>query len=119
MTNEGTGYSVDDITGYTKLPFLSPSIFDTWIVSMRCADYGMIPKTGGGSSSTFYCDTVYNSQIPEDIKICLVGGSAYYTVDANGIFTFNTNNKPTSTSWSITCNLFCEQPVSTSSKGGE
>ena len=53
MTPVG-GYRPNDVNGYVQLNYISTKGSGLFIKEMTCNQYGMCPKTLGGSSSTFF-----------------------------------------------------------------
>ncbi len=56
MTPEGQGYRINDVVGYTNTGISISGSSGGYINATVCTEYGMIPNTVSGSSTTYYAD---------------------------------------------------------------
>lgn len=101
VCNDPNSYADGTSENYTLLSYTSPSGTDgTYIkqVGLDAANpHIMLPTTGGGGTSTYYCDTYINSS---GWRNCRVGG--YYSSNlGSGLFMTNVNQSITYKSGSI------------------
>lgn len=95
-------YADDTTTGYTKIGTLPAS---GWIKDLTVTDNGLlIPKTTGGSDSTYIPDYAYSSS---GWRVLCVGG--YWDSGSSaGLLYFNANYASSSSSSSVSARLLCE-----------
>ena len=95
-------YADDTSTGYTNIGTLPGS---GWIKDLTVTDNGLlIPKTSGGSETTYVPDYVYSSP---GLRVLYVGGgwdSGAYA----GLLYFDANNSSSDSGSSISARLLCE-----------
>ena len=108
MTPEGDGYRVTDVTGYTNTSITLSGSSGGYISECECSKYGMIPSIASGSGTTYYCDGTWFSS---GTNYLLVGASAHLASALGGAFSFDVDDAPSGTGWSIGCGLSCEQPA--------
>ena len=101
MTPEGNGYRITDVQGYVDTGVSTPSASQSYISSMKCSEYGMIPTAVSGSSSTYYCAAMWSDN--SQLDYLLAGASAYNATASGGAFTFNVNNAPSNANWNNGC----------------
>lgn len=95
-------YADDTSTGYTNIGTLPAS---GWIKDLIVTDNGLlIPKTSGGSETTYIPDYVYSSS---GWRVLCVGGCWYYGTFA-GLLYFDAGNSSSGSSTSISARLLCE-----------
>ena len=108
MTPEGTGYRVTEVTGYTDTGVATPTASQSFISSMQCSQYGMIPTAVSGSGSTFFCDGMWSNNSQLDYLIA--GAGATSAPALGGAFCFHVHDAPSNAYWDIGCGLSCEEP---------
>lgn len=109
MTPEGSGYRVNDVSGYTNTGLTPSGTNGGYISTTKCSENGNIPYVFSGSSSTYYCDGAwYNNS---GLMYLLVGAGAYNASSFGGAFTFRVDFAPSSADWNSGCGLSCEQPA--------
>lgn len=108
MTREGEGYKVTDVTGYDDTGITIPSFDASYIKSVVCSDYGMIPIASGGSSSTYFCCPAWSAS---SMIYPSVGGGANDTATYVGFSTIYAHAAASTTGFRIGCGLSCEMPV--------
>lgn len=108
MTPEGSGYQTSDVSGYTDTGVSTPTASQSFISSMQCSQYGMIPTAVSGSGSTFFCDGMWSNN--SQLDYLLAGAGAGDASTFSGAFTFNVNHAPSYANWNNGCGLSCEQP---------
>lgn len=108
MTPEGTGYRVTEVTGYTDTGVATPTASQSFISSMQCSQYGMIPTAVRGSGSTFFCDGMWS--VNSQLDYLLAGASAGYAAAGGGAFCFDVGVAPSAANWTVGCGLSCEEP---------
>lgn len=95
-------YADDTATGYTNIGTLPAS---GWIKDLTVTDNGLlIPKTSGGSETTYVPDYVYSSS---GWRVLSVGGYWRYGSDA-GLLCFDAVGTSSSSGSSISARLLCE-----------
>ena len=96
-------YADDTTTGYTKIGTLPAS---GWIKDLTVTDNGLlIPKTSGGSETTYVPDYVYS--FPPGWRVLFVGGSWNNGTHA-GLLFFNAYNASSDSYSYISARLLCE-----------
>lgn len=83
--------------GYQTVTGTLPS--SGWIKENQCSQYGRIPKTTGGTSSTFDCDYFFYSA--GDLCYASVGGCCYSAPGYVGAFYLRLSTLPTNTGWNV------------------
>lgn len=95
-------YADDTATGYTNIGTLPAS---GWIKDLTVTDNGLlIPKTSGGSETTYVPDYVYSSS---GWRVLYVGGSWGGGSDA-GLLYFSADSASSGSASSISARLLCE-----------
>jgi hypothetical protein len=95
-------YADNTSSGYTNIGTLSGS---GWIKDLTVTDNGLlIPKTSGGSGTTYVPDYVYSSS---DWRVLFVGGDWSYGSNA-GLLCFYANGASSYSSSGISARLLCE-----------
>lgn len=95
-------YADNTSSGYTNIGTLSGS---GWIKDLTVTDNGLlIPKTSGGSGTTYVPDYVYSSS---DWRVLYVGGGWSDGSDA-GLLYFDAGNASSHSNSSISARLLCE-----------
>ena len=95
-------YADDTSTGYTKIGTLPAS---GWIKDLTVTDDGLlIPKTNGGSETTYIPDYVYSSS---GWHVLYVGGYWSSGTDA-GLLDFSANSASSNSSTGISARLLCD-----------
>ena len=96
-------YADDTANGYTNIGTLPAS---GWIKDLTVTDNGLlIPKTSGGSETTYAPDRVYSS--PSGWRVLCVGGGWDYGADA-GLLCFRAGGTSSVSGSSISARLLCE-----------
>lgn len=96
-------YADGTATGYTNIGTL-PGF--GWIKDLTVTDNGLlIPKTSGGSETTYVPDYVYSS--PSGWRVLYVGGNWSYGASA-GLLFFVANSSSSDSSSGISARLLCE-----------
>ena len=86
--------------GYQTVTGTLPS--SGWIKENQCSQYGRIPKTTGGTSSTFDCDYFY--YYASNLYYAIVGGYCNWGAGHEpyaGAFLLDLDNTPTLSYWNI------------------
>ena len=104
MTPEGSGYRINDTTGYSVARTYSTSGMQGYISKVKCDEYGITPITLSGSDSTYYCDYSWIGGTGS-IYYCLIGSWSSDTVGYGGAFTFDSGNLTTFAGASTGCGL--------------
>lgn len=100
---EPSEYADDTATGYTNIGTLPAS---GWIKDLTITDNGLlIPKTSGGSETTYVPDYVYSSS--SGWLVLFVGGGWSYGTNA-GLLYFNANYTSSYSYSNISARLLCE-----------
>ena len=95
-------YADDTATGYTKIGTLPGS---GWIKDLTVTDNGLlIPKTSGGSETTYIPDYVYSSS---GWRVLYVGGSWNEGTYA-GLLSFNASTSSSGSYSNVSARLLCE-----------
>ena len=108
MTPEGSGYQTSDVSGYTDTGVSTPTASQSFISSMQCSQYGMIPTAVSGSGSTFFCDGMWSNN--SQLDYLYVGAGANVASTHGGAFAFSVVSAPSAADWPGGCGLSCEQP---------
>lgn len=96
-------YADDTATGYTNIGTLPAS---GWIKDLIVTDNGLlIPKTSGGSETTYVPDYVYSSS--SGWRVLYVGGSWSYGAYA-GLLCFDASNASSGSGSGVSARLLCE-----------
>ena len=96
-------YADDTSTGYTNIGTLPAS---GWIKDLTVTDDGLlIPKTNGGSETTYIPDYVYSSS---GWRVLCVGGDWSYGTNA-GLLYFDADYASSSSGTSISARLLCDE----------
>ena len=88
LTPENGGYPVDSVTGYSNTGIVMPFTSRNFINAVNCSEFGCIPISGSGSSSTYFCDAMWS----ENVAIGVVIRCGYINAPNSnfaGIFMFN------------------------------
>lgn len=97
-------YADNTTTGYTNIGTLPTS---GWIMDLTVTDNGLlIPKTSGGSETTYVPDYVYSSSSSRWYVLCVGGGwneGAYA-----GLLCFNAGNSSSGSYSNVSARLMCE-----------
>jgi hypothetical protein len=96
---EGDGSSTD-ASGYTNTHITLPS-GKSYITSMACSEWGLLPSNKKGSAITYYADELY---VGSGTNYLYVGGRVSDT-NPNGPFKFTTYYSISETSSDIGCGL--------------
>lgn len=95
-------YADDTTTGYTQIGTLPAS---GWIKDLTVTDNGLlIPKTVGGSETTFIPDYAYSSS---GWRVLLVGG-VWYDGSSAGLLCFYASNASSHSYSNVSARLLCE-----------
>ena len=97
-------YADDTSTGYTNIGTLPAS---GWIKDLTVTDNGLlIPKTSGGSETTYVPDRVYSS--PSGWCVLFVGGSCWSDGADAGLLCFLANDASSYSGSFVSARLLCE-----------
>lgn len=113
MTPENGGYLIDSIDGYIDTNIDMQTGRVTYITTMNCNEYGMIPISGAGSGSTYYSDIYLIDPNWLSSSCYLMCGDSSINDDpiqGAGCFAIALHLSPTYTGWDIGYCLSCEQP---------
>ena len=109
MTPEGSGYQVDNVTGYTSTGVTMGGTSGGYISATKCGEWGCVPNTLSGSETTYECDGGWYNNSQLDYP--LVGGAVFNASGFSGAFSFAANSAPSDANWAFGCGLSCEMPV--------
>ena len=103
MTPEGNGYRINDVIGYTNTGIAISGTSGGYISKGTCTEYGFIPNTVSGSSSTYYPDGCYYNA--SDLRFALCGASANNASANGGAFALRLDCAPSGAGWTCGCAL--------------
>ncbi len=103
MDPTGNGYRVNDVIGYTDTGVTISGTSGGYINKGTCTEYGFIPTTASGSSSTYYPDICYYDS--SSLSFALVGGSAGHAPPIGGPFALIMDLAPSAARWHFGCAL--------------
>ena len=105
------GYNAEG-EGYVTIPdatFTSTSGSGGYISECTYGDFGIIPVSTNGTSTTYYCDGLWFNNIT-GARYALVGGGCHLSINA-GTYTTDLNNTISATFWGIGASLSCKPLV--------
>ena len=96
MTPEGQGYRINDMVGYTNTGISISGSSGGYISSTVCTEYGMIPNTVSGSSTTYFADGCWYAS-----GLCygLTGASAAHSSGFGGSAALCVDYGPSNSNW--------------------
>ena len=102
MTPEDPGYRITDTTGYTDTECSVPSLSASYTQKWHCTEYGMFPKTAGGSGSTYYPDQSWSAS---GTTYLFVGASVNDSSVVAGPFSVAVHTAASFSYWALGCGL--------------
>lgn len=109
MTPEGNGYRLNDIIGYTNTGVNITGSNGGYINKGTCTEYGFIPNTVSGSSTTYYGDGCWFNN--GGLRFALCGGSATGASGSGGAFSLSVDSGPSWADWHFGCGLSLLPPA--------
>ena len=110
MTPEGSGYLFNSSTGYTNTGITVTSSISGCLKECLCTEYGMIPKTTGGSTSTYFPD-ICSVDRSNKFGYPIYGGAANISLYENGVFCLSLGYDASCALVNIGGGLSCTMPV--------
>lgn len=110
-TKDGSAVNDYNLTGegYISIPGATPKGTSTGFINKcKVTEYGLIPCSASGSSSTYLCDSLYFASADSSTtKIAYSGGATNYMLSC-GIYTVALNLGASSPSFEIGASLSCK-----------
>lgn len=109
MTPEGNGYRLNDIIGYTNTGVNITGSSGGYINKGTCTEYGFIPNTVSGSSTTYYGDGCWFNG--GGLRCALCGEGAGDASGIGGAFALFVADEPSWAGWDVGCGLSLLPPA--------